>query len=107
MSTKSATKTLTRSTTKPNSRYQITFPKNSSITKRIISLSHKYDGMDLPEIVKLALIKLDDSSSLQANARYPDAAELAAIENFITNPQTLTAEESNKFLQELRVIANV
>lgn len=96
-----STKTSTKS--KISDRYQITYPKNSSISKRIKSLLIKFDGMDLPEITKLALIELDNKQKLQSPERIPDEFEQKAIDNFIANPDVLTAEESKKYLQDLRM----
>jgi hypothetical protein len=57
------TNTTTKTITKPQ-RYQITLPKTSQINNRIASLLQKYDGMTLTEIVKLAIIQLDNSNNL-------------------------------------------
>jgi hypothetical protein len=94
-------KTVAKKATKTASRYQITFPKNSSITRRITNLAQKYDGMDLSEIVKLALIKLDDASQY-TNERLPDAMELQAIEDYLANPELLGVQESENFLNNLK-----
>lgn len=87
-------------TPKPQNRYQITFPKDSSIAKRINSLLQKFDGMDIVEITKLALIKLDDANQL-SNTREPDEFEKKVIEDFLANPQLLGVEDSNKFIGDL------
>lgn len=103
MSTKTTTKTKSKTASKITGRYQITFPKNSRITNRILSLSQKFDGMDLPEIVKLALIKLDDNSSYD-NERLPDKIELKAIKNYLANPDLVGVKESEIFLNDLKAL---
>ena len=44
-------------------RYQITLPKTPEIAKRVDSLLKKFNGLSLTEIVKLALIELDNKST--------------------------------------------
>ena len=48
---------------KSTSRWQITLPKQDSISIRINNLLQKYEGMNLVEITKLALIQLDNNTS--------------------------------------------
>jgi hypothetical protein len=47
---------------KSTSRWQITLPKQDSISIRINNLLQKYEGMNLVEITKLALIQLDNNT---------------------------------------------
>ena len=93
----------TKTTSKTSSRYQITFPKNSKITTRIISLTRKFNGLDLPEIVKLALITLDDKTPNPGNERLPDAQELKAIEDYLANPDLASDQEIADLEKELGV----
>lgn len=51
--------TLTKTTKPKSKRIQIAFASSSAFTSRIESLSKKYYGMSIAEIVKMAVIKLD------------------------------------------------
>jgi hypothetical protein len=55
---------MTTQTIAKTGRYQITLPKTPPITNRIESLLRKYNGMNLTEIIKLSLIKLDNETDL-------------------------------------------
>jgi hypothetical protein len=58
-------KTVTKKKTQ-SKRWQITLPKEPGINKRITSLSQKFEGMDLVEIAKLALITLDKQTEFES-----------------------------------------
>lgn len=53
----------TLKTTASRLRWQITLPKNTPLDKRIHRLLAEYDGLNLVEITKLALIELDKKNS--------------------------------------------
>jgi hypothetical protein len=86
------------------SRYQVTLPKNSSIALRIKSLNQKFTEMNLTEIVKLALIKLDNETIVNSTitTRLPDQNETEAIEQFLKKPQLLGTHESEKYINSLK-----
>lgn len=52
------------STITKTGRYQITLPKTPPIRNRVESLLRKYSGMNLTEILKLSLIKLDNDTDI-------------------------------------------
>ena len=87
---------------KSQNRYQITFPKDSSIAKRITSLLEKFDGMDIVEITKLALIKLDDANQV-SNTREPDEFEKKVIEDFLANPDLASKSEVQEMEKKLGI----
>ena len=60
---------MTTATIIKTGRYQITLPKTPPITNRIESLLKKYNGMNLTEILKLSLIKLDNDTEMVDTAQ--------------------------------------
>jgi hypothetical protein len=60
---------MTTATITKTGRYQITLPKTPPITNRIESLLKKYNGMNLTEILKLSLIKLDNDTDIVDTAQ--------------------------------------
>ncbi len=59
---------MQKTTIKAAGRWQVTLPKNTALDNRINSLLKRYEGMNLTEITKLALIELDKK---EAEENYP------------------------------------
>jgi hypothetical protein len=58
---------MQKTTIKPAGRWQVTLPKNTALDNRINSLLTRYEGMNLTEITKLALIELDKKESEESH----------------------------------------
>ena len=83
---------------------QIRITKTPELESILSYLRSKWILMDDVEIVKMSLSNFyqNQTNSNDDNSRDPDPQELVAIEEYLSNPQTIGAEESTKFTQYLK-----
>ena len=103
MLTREITKKITRTKQKSN-RIQVGFVSNDGLDTAIRNLTRRYNGLSIAEIIKLAIVELNNStlnSTLNSNSNLT-MQEQMAINNFESNPETLGVQESKNFTQYLK-----
>ena len=93
------TKEITRTKQKSN-RIQVGFVSNDGLDTAIRNLTRRYNGLSIAEIIKLAIVELNNST-LNSNSNLT-MQEQMAINNFESNPETLGVQESKNFTQYLK-----
>ena len=93
------TKEITRTKQKSN-RIQVGFVSNDGLDTAIRNLKRRYNGLSIAEIIKLAIVELNNST-LNSNNNLT-MQEQMAINNFESNPETLGVQESKNFTQYLK-----
>lgn len=93
------TKEITKTQQKSN-RIQVGFVSNDGLDTAIRNLTRRYNGLSIAEIIKLAIVELNNST-LNSNSNLT-MQEQIAINNFESNPETLGVQESKNFTQYLK-----
>ena len=99
MLTREITKEITKTQQKSN-RIQVGFVSNDGLDTAIRNLTRRYNGLSIAEIIKLAIVELNNST-LNSNSNLTTQEQIA-INNFESNPQTLGVQESKNFTQYLK-----
>ena len=94
------TKEITKTQQKSN-RIQVGFVSNDGLDTAIRNLTRRYNGLSIAEIIKLAIVELNNST-LNSNSNLT-MQEQIAINNFESNPETLGVQESKNFTQYLKL----
>ena len=100
MLTREITKEITKTQQKSN-RIQVGFVSNDGLDTAIRNLTRRYNGLSIAEIIKLAIVELNNST-LNSNSNLTTQEQIA-INNFESNPQTLGVQESKNFTQYLKL----
>ena len=101
MLTREITKEITRTKQKSN-RIQVGFVSNDGLDTAIRNLTRRYNGLSIAEIIKLAIVELNNST-LNSNSNLT-MQEQMAINNFESNPETLGVQLSAKSKSTLQLI---
>ena len=94
-------------TTKKISTTSVVQARVDNDVKKQAELIFAHIGLSSSDAIKIFFKQVVNSSGLpfQLNTyRAPDAQELAAIEDFIANPETIGVEETQKYLESMREI---
>jgi len=90
---------MQKTTIKPAGRWQVTLPKNTALDNRINRFLTRYEGMNLTEITKLALIELDKKESEESHPIDKVLDDYYAGK--IKTTKLLTEEDIDKYLNNL------